>query len=59
MRAGVLISTRGSLMRWRSLLLGAGLATAGRAVVPRLLLLKSARDIAKLNAGDHASLLAA
>jgi ketosteroid isomerase-like protein len=46
-------------MRWRSLLLGACVATAGRALVPRLLLLKFARDVAKLNAGDHASLLAA
>lgn len=46
-------------MRWRSLLIGACLATAGRAVVPRLLLLKFTRDVAKLNAGDHTSLLAA
>jgi ketosteroid isomerase-like protein len=46
-------------MRWRSLLLGACLATVGRAVVLRLLLVKFARDVVKLNAGDHTSLLAA
>ena len=46
-------------MRYRNLLLGAGLAAAGRACVTRLLLIKFARDVAKLNAGDHTSLLAA
>jgi ketosteroid isomerase-like protein len=46
-------------MRWRTLVLGTCLATAGRALVPRVLLLKFARDIARLNAGDHTNLLTA
>ena len=46
-------------MRWRTVLLGACLATAGRALVPRLLLVGFGRDVVKLNAGDHTSLLAA
>ncbi len=44
-------------MRYRSLLFGAGLAATGRALATRLLLVKFARDVAKLNAGDHRSLL--
>ena len=46
-----------SAMRYRSLLFGAVLAAGGRALMTRLLLVKFARDVAKLNAGDHSSLL--
>jgi ketosteroid isomerase-like protein len=38
-------------------LAGAALALAGRALLPRLLLLKFAGAVAKLNAGDHTALL--
>ena len=44
-------------MRYLSLLLGAALAVGGRVLMTRLLLVKFARDVAKLNAGDHSSLL--
>ena len=44
-------------MQLKSLVTGAALATAGRALVPRLLLLKFARDVKRLNAGDHSTLL--
>src|SRR6185437_14060155 len=44
-------------MKLRSLLLGAALALAARAALPRLLMLKFAPSVAKLNAGDHAELL--
>jgi ketosteroid isomerase-like protein len=40
-----------------SLLLGAGAAIAGRAVLPHLLLLKLRHDVRRLNAGDHRPLL--
>lgn len=42
----------------RSMLLGAGAAIAGRAVLPRLILLKLRRDVRRLNAGDYRPLLA-
>jgi ketosteroid isomerase-like protein len=38
-------------------LAGAALALAGRALLPRLLLLKFSAAVAKLNAGDHTALL--
>jgi ketosteroid isomerase-like protein len=41
----------------KSALAGAALAVAARALLPQLLLAKFGRDVAKLNAGDHASLL--
>jgi ketosteroid isomerase-like protein len=44
-------------MKPRSLLAGAALALAARALLPRLLLLKFAPSVAKLNAGDHTELL--
>jgi ketosteroid isomerase-like protein len=46
-------------MERRSVLTGAILAIAGRALLPRLLLLKFGRDVRKLNAGDHSTLLSA
>ena len=46
-------------MHLRSALTGAGLAVAGRALLPRLLLVKFGRDVARLNAGDHSTLLSA
>jgi ketosteroid isomerase-like protein len=46
-------------MRTKGFILGFSVATAGRALVPRLLLLKFARDVKRLNAGDYSSLLAA
>jgi hypothetical protein len=46
-------------MRAKGFILGFGLATAGRALIPRLLLLKFARDVRRLNAGDYSGLLAA
>lgn len=46
-------------MKLRSFLAGAALAAALRAALPRILVLKFSRDVAKLNAGDHASLLGA
>ena len=42
----------------RSLLLGAGAAIAGRAALPRLILLKLRRDVRRLNTGDYRPLLA-
>jgi ketosteroid isomerase-like protein len=44
-------------MKLRSLLLGAVLASVARAALPRLLMLKFAPSVAKLNAGDHSALL--
>jgi ketosteroid isomerase-like protein len=44
-------------MKLRSLLVGAALALAARAALPRLLMLKFAPSVAKLNAGDHSDLL--
>jgi ketosteroid isomerase-like protein len=44
-------------MKPRSLLAGAALALAVRAALPRLLMLKFAPSVAKLNAGDHRPLL--
>jgi ketosteroid isomerase-like protein len=41
----------------RSLILGAGAAIAGRALVSRLILMKLRRDVRRLNAGDYRSLL--
>ena len=46
-------------MRLRSLITGASLVIISRAVLIRLLLRKFSRDVEKLNAGDHSSLLAA
>jgi ketosteroid isomerase-like protein len=46
-------------MHWRSFILGAKLAIIGRALVPRLLRIKFSRDVARLNGGDHSSLLTA
>ncbi|MBV8956008.1 MAG: nuclear transport factor 2 family protein [Solirubrobacterales bacterium] len=43
----------------RSLMLGAGAATAARAAVARLILLKLRRDVRRLNEGDYRPLLAA
>jgi ketosteroid isomerase-like protein len=44
-------------MKLLNLLAGAALALAARAALPRLLLLKFAPSVAKLNAGDHEPLL--
>lgn len=44
-------------MKLRQVLLGAALALATRAALPRLLLLKFSPAVAKLNAGDHRALL--
>lgn len=44
-------------MKLRNAFLGAALALAARAALPRLLLLKFAPSVAKLNAGDRAGLL--
>lgn len=44
-------------MQRKSLFAGAALAVAGRALLPQLLLLKFGRDVRKLNAGDHSTLL--
>lgn len=46
-------------MRTRCLLTGAAVAITGRALVPRALLSKFGRDVRRLNAGDHSTLLAA
>jgi ketosteroid isomerase-like protein len=46
-------------MHARSILTGAALGLGARALLPRLLLVKFARDVQKLNAGDHSTLLAA
>jgi ketosteroid isomerase-like protein len=45
-------------MRLKSLVLGVTFAVVARSVSIRLLLLKFGRDVKKLNAGDHSSLLA-
>jgi ketosteroid isomerase-like protein len=42
----------------RSAMLGAGAVIAGRALLPRALLLKFRRDLRRLNAGDYGPLLA-
>ena len=42
----------------RSMLVGAGAAIAGRAVLPHLILLKLRRDMRRLNAGDYRPVLA-
>jgi ketosteroid isomerase-like protein len=44
-------------MKLSNLLAGVALGLAARAALPRLLLLKFAPSVAKLNAGDHKSLL--
>ncbi len=44
-------------MKLRSMLAGAALALAARAALPRLLVLKFAPSVAKLNAGDYEPLL--
>ena len=46
-------------MNSKSVLTGAAIAVAGRALLPKLLLIKFGRDVEKLNAGDHSGLLAA
>jgi ketosteroid isomerase-like protein len=45
-------------MKLFNLLVGAALALAARAALPRLLLLKFSGGVAKLNAGDYSELLA-
>lgn len=44
-------------MHLKSVLTGSALAVAGRALLPQLLLVKFGRDVEKLNAGDHSTLL--
>lgn len=44
-------------MNPKSVLTGAALAVVGRALIPKLLLVKFEQDVKKLNAGDHSSLL--
>ncbi len=44
-------------MKLTTLLAGAALGLAARALFPRLLLAKFSGDVAKLNAGDHSALL--
>ncbi len=46
-------------MRTKGFILGFSLATASRALIPHLLLLKFGRDVRRLNAGDYSGLLAA
>lgn len=46
-------------MESKSLIAGAAIATAGRALLPRVLKLKFDRDVEKLNSGDYGPLLAA
>jgi ketosteroid isomerase-like protein len=46
-------------MKFASLVFGAAMALAARAMLPRLLLLRFSGDVAKLNAGDHTALLGA
>jgi ketosteroid isomerase-like protein len=46
-------------MKRLNFLAGAAVALGARALLPRLLLLKFSKDVAKLNAGDHTALLAA
>jgi len=48
-----------SLTATDGLLTGAVLALAARALLPKLLLVKFARDVERLNAGDHSTLLSA
>jgi ketosteroid isomerase-like protein len=45
--------------RTTSFVAGAAVAVAARALLPRLLRVKFERDVARLNAGDHTTLLAA
>jgi ketosteroid isomerase-like protein len=45
------------MMQRKSILMGAAIAIAGRALLPQLLLVKFGRDVEKLNAGDHSTLL--
>jgi ketosteroid isomerase-like protein len=44
-------------MRRTGLLTGAAIAIGARAMLPRLLLIKFGRDVERLNAGDHSTLL--
>ncbi len=46
-------------MRAKDLTLGFALAVVGQALIPRLLLVKFARDVRRLNRGDYSGLLAA
>lgn len=46
-------------MHLKSVVTGAALAVAGRTLLPQLLLVKFRRDVRKLNAGDHSTLLSA
>lgn len=46
-------------MNLRNVLAGATLGVAGRALLPRLLLAKFERDVARLNVGDRSTLLTA
>lgn len=46
-------------MGHKSVFTGAALAVAARALLPQLLLVKFGRDVERLNAGDHSTLLAA
>lgn len=46
-------------MQLKSVFTGIGLAVAGRALLPQLLLVKFSRDVERLNAGDHSRLLSA
>ena len=46
-------------MHTKSVVAGGALAVAGRALIPRLLLVKFGGDVEKLNAGDHSTLLGA
>src|SRR5205807_5607356 len=56
-RVGRIRGARGMIDK-RSMLLGAGAAIAGRALLPRAILLKLRRDVRRLNAGDYRPLLA-
>jgi ketosteroid isomerase-like protein len=46
-------------MQPKSMFAGAALAIAGRALMPQLLKVKFGRDVRKLNAGEHSTLLSA
>lgn len=46
-------------MTLKSILTGAALAVAGRALLPQLLIVRFGRDVKRLNAGDHSTLLEA
>lgn len=46
-------------MRVKDFVLGFSVAVSGRALIPRLLHVKFARDVRRLNRGDYSSLLAA